>query len=111
MAGWLGEDLGPRPRVDRIEGVRQISLTMKTATVRDLRNRFPRVAAWITRGEPVEITRGGKIFARLVPALPEKPRRFRMPDIRARLDQTFGEVCYDARDIARGLAASRGEVS
>ena len=50
---------------------------MKTATVRDLRNRFPRVAAWIEQGEPVEITKGGKVFARLVPAQPEKPRRFR----------------------------------
>jgi antitoxin (DNA-binding transcriptional repressor) of toxin-antitoxin stability system len=84
---------------------------MKTATLRDLRNRFPRVAAWITQGEPVEITRGGKVFARLVPAVPEKPRCFKMPDIRARRDETFGEACYDARDMARGLAASRGEVS
>jgi hypothetical protein len=25
---------------------------MKTATVRDLRNHFPRVAAWIEEGEP-----------------------------------------------------------
>jgi antitoxin (DNA-binding transcriptional repressor) of toxin-antitoxin stability system len=41
---------------------------MKTTTVRDLRNRFPGVAAWMTEGEPVEITRGGKFFARLVPA-------------------------------------------
>ena len=33
---------------------------MKTATVRDLRNRFARVAAWIAEGEPVEITKAGK---------------------------------------------------
>jgi antitoxin (DNA-binding transcriptional repressor) of toxin-antitoxin stability system len=38
---------------------------MKTATVRDLRNRFPRIAAWIKQGQPVEITRAGKAFARL----------------------------------------------
>lgn len=84
---------------------------MKTATVRDLRNRFPRVAAWIEQGEPVEITRAGKPFARLVPSAPTKPRRFKMPDIRARLDRTFGAACYDAADVARGLAASRGELS
>ena len=84
---------------------------MKTATVRDLRNRFPRVAAWIEEGEPVEITKAGKPFARLVPAAPEKPRRFKMPDIMARLERTFGDSTYDAADIARGLAASRGELS
>jgi len=43
---------------------------MKTATVRDLRNRFPRVAAWIKQGQSVEITKAGKAFARLVPARP-----------------------------------------
>lgn len=84
---------------------------MKTATVRDLRNRFPRVAAWIKEGEPVEITKFGKPFARLVPATPEKPRRFKMPDIMARLERTFGDSAYEAADVARGLAASRGELS
>ena len=84
---------------------------MKTATVRDLRNRFPRVAAWIEEGEPVEITKSGKPFARLVPAAPERPRRFKMPDIMARLERTFGGSTYDAADIARGLAASREELS
>jgi prevent-host-death family protein len=84
---------------------------MKTATVRDLRNRFPRVAAWIEQGEPVEITKAGKVFARLVPVEPERPRKFKMPDILARLDRTFGDGCYDAKEVARGLAASRGELS
>ena len=84
---------------------------MKTATVRDLRNRFPRVAAWIEQGEPVEITKAGKRFARLVPAPPEQPRRFKMPDLRARLDRTFGDTCYRSEDLALGLAASRGDLS
>ncbi|MEI7731844.1 MAG: prevent-host-death protein [Verrucomicrobiota bacterium] len=84
---------------------------MKTATVRDLRNRFPQVAAWITQGQPVEITRAGKVFAHLVPAPPQRPARFKMPDIQTRLDQTFGHVCYDADTVAAGLEASRGELS
>ncbi|MCW5559456.1 MAG: type II toxin-antitoxin system prevent-host-death family antitoxin, partial [Verrucomicrobiae bacterium] len=54
---------------------------MKTATVRDLRNRFAQISEWIQQGEPVEITKAGKLFARLVPAEPRKPHRFRMPDI------------------------------
>lgn len=40
---------------------------MKTATVRDLRNHFARVAVWVENGESVTITRGGKVFATLVP--------------------------------------------
>ena len=41
---------------------------MKTATVRDLRNRFANVARWIEEGEKVAITRRGAPFATLAPA-------------------------------------------
>lgn len=78
---------------------------MKTATVRDLRNRFRLVAAWIDEGEPVEITKSGKPFACLVPAAPEKPPRFKMPDIMARLDRAFGHRVYSAAEVARMRAA------
>ena len=97
--------------VDIFQCVRHICITMKTATVRDLRNHFPRVAAWIEEGESVEITKSGKVFARLLPAVPKIPRKFKMPDITARLHRTFGDSCYDSSDIAQGLALSRGELS
>ena len=42
---------------------------MKTATVRDLRNEFARVAAWIENGEEVVITKAGKCL----PNLPHRP--------------------------------------
>jgi antitoxin (DNA-binding transcriptional repressor) of toxin-antitoxin stability system len=84
---------------------------MKTATVRDLRNHFPRVAAWIEQGESVEITKSGKVIARLLPAIPKTPRKFKMPDVMARLHQTFGDSCYDSSDIAQGIALSRGDLS
>lgn len=84
---------------------------MKTATVRDLRNHFPRVAAWIKEGESVEITKSGKVFARLSPVTPKTRRQFKMPDIMARLDQTFGKACYDSSDIAKGLEMSREGLS
>ncbi len=84
---------------------------MKTATVRDLRNRFPRVAAWIEQGEPVEITKGGKSFARLVPAIPQKPRRFKMPDIMARLRANFGDKVYSAAEVQGLIQESRCERS
>jgi prevent-host-death family protein len=41
---------------------------MKTATVRDLRNRFKHVSKWIEAGETVQITKRGKPFANVVPA-------------------------------------------
>lgn len=84
---------------------------MRTASVRDLRNHFPRVASWIAEGEAVEITKSGKPFARLFPIAPAKPRRFKMPDIMARLRHDFGDSRYDAAELARGLAASRGDHS
>ena len=40
---------------------------MKSATVRDLRNRFARVSRWVAKGETVQILKRGKPFARLVP--------------------------------------------
>ena len=73
---------------------------MKTATVRDLRNRFPRVAAWIADGEPVEITRAGKVFAKLVPARPAKPRKLVKPDIITRLKETWGNRIFSAQEVA-----------
>ncbi len=76
---------------------------MKTATVRDLRNRFPRVAAWIAEGEPVEITKAGKLFARLVP--PDKTANPVKPDIMARLKATWGDRVFSNREVAAMRAA------
>jgi prevent-host-death family protein len=44
---------------------------MKTATVRDLRNRYKSLLSWIGAGEEVVITRRGKTIARLIPAREE----------------------------------------
>lgn len=40
---------------------------MKTATVRDLRNRYTRLLEWIGAGEEIVITQRGKVIARLIP--------------------------------------------
>ncbi|MFZ9941946.1 MAG: type II toxin-antitoxin system Phd/YefM family antitoxin [Luteolibacter sp.] len=40
---------------------------MKTASVRDLRNRYTSLLSWIGAGEEVIITQRGKAIARLVP--------------------------------------------
>jgi antitoxin (DNA-binding transcriptional repressor) of toxin-antitoxin stability system len=74
---------------------------MKTATIRDLRNHFPRVAAWIEEGEPVEITKAGKLFARLVPPTRlERPRKLVKPDIMARLKKTWRGRVFSSKQVA-----------
>ena len=78
---------------------------MKTATIRDLRNRFTRVAAWIAEGEPVEITKAGKLFARLMPPAPVKTPRLVKPDIMARLKKTWGDRVFSAKEVAAMRAA------
>ena len=71
--------------------MRFFCLTMKTATVADLRNRFPSVFRWIGEGETVELTKRGRIVARIVPAPPAKPLKFKMPDFAARTRKIMGE--------------------
>ncbi|PYL47169.1 MAG: prevent-host-death protein [Verrucomicrobia bacterium] len=48
---------------------------MKTATVRELRNNFARLAKWIEHGEQIIITKNGQSFAKLSPATTDKPRK------------------------------------
>ena len=80
-------------------------LTMKTATVRDLRNRFARLSAWIENGEPVEITKGGKVFARLLPATEAKPKKLVKVDFLKRLKETWGDRVFSAQEVAEMRAA------
>ena len=61
--------------VDLRKLVIQHRITMKTATVRDLRNHFADVAKWIEHGEAVTITRNGAAFATLAPAKAARPRK------------------------------------
>ena len=76
-------------------------LTIKTASVRDLRNDFARLSAWIENGEPVEITKSGKPFARLAPVTEAgSPRRLVKPDILKRLKKTWGDRVFSAQEVA-----------
>ncbi len=63
---------------------------MKTATVADLRNRFPEVVAWIGQGEEVEILRRGKPVARLVSPAPASPAQVPKVDFAARNRKIWG---------------------
>lgn len=43
---------------------------MKSTTVRELRNNYSKVLAWVSQGEEVEVTRRGKVVARVIPPRP-----------------------------------------
>ena len=75
--------------IDESSPVLQICLTMKSATIRDLRNAFPTVARWIEEGESVEITRSGKPFARLEPIQAQTAKPLVMPDFLGRMRRQF----------------------
>lgn len=61
---------------------------MKTASIRDLRYRFPTIERWLRAGETVAITRRGRRIARLAPE--STADAVEMPDILGRLRQIYG---------------------
>jgi len=66
---------------------------MKTATLRKLRHDFGSVFAWVEQGEPVGISKRGKIIALLSPppaTTPAKPKK--RPDFAARLKRIYGDL-------------------
>jgi prevent-host-death family protein len=44
---------------------------MKTTTVRELRNNYAKVLKWVSTGQEVQVTRRGKVVAKVVP--PDEP--------------------------------------
>lgn len=50
-----------------MHNVLQFWSIMRTATVRDLRNRYTSLLGWIGAGEEIVITQRGKAIARLIP--------------------------------------------
>ena len=63
---------------------------MKTASVRDLRQDFARVLAWVQAGEEVAITMRRQAVARLSPLPHPKRVKRPMPDLAVRLTKVFG---------------------
>jgi antitoxin (DNA-binding transcriptional repressor) of toxin-antitoxin stability system len=74
---------------------------MKTATVRELRNEFPRIEAWVHEGESINISKRGKVIAILVPVSVSHSTQRRSPkvDIMARLQETWGGRVFTLEQI------------
>jgi antitoxin (DNA-binding transcriptional repressor) of toxin-antitoxin stability system len=84
---------------------------MKTASIRDLRNNFTAVAAWIDTGETVRITRRGKPFAILKPARMEKSHTAAHPvmQIAERRAAVYGDRVVGGKSMDDILDADRGQ--
>jgi antitoxin (DNA-binding transcriptional repressor) of toxin-antitoxin stability system len=61
---------------------------MKAFTVRDLRQRFPKVEARLKRGETVVICKRRKVIGRIVP---EQPKLLEYPNFEEVQKQIFGD--------------------
>ena len=81
---------------------------MKTATVRDLRTKFPVLARWMDNGEPIEITRRGRVIARLTPAAAGRVGKERKPDIMKRLREIYGDYVIPDEEVAAILSHNKG---
>lgn len=71
---------------------------MKTATVRDLRNDFAKLEAWLGEGEEIRIERRGQPIAILTPVT-AKTRKIKMPDFMARLRENWGDRVFSEEEI------------
>lgn len=63
---------------------------MKTATIRQIRNDFPRVLAWVQAGEEVTVLNRTRPVARLCPPRAQALIAFKAPDFTARARRIFG---------------------
>lgn len=74
---------------------------MKTATVREIRNEFPRIEAWVHEGESVNISKRGKVIARLIPVTnvsDTEPSQGKV-DIMKRLHETWGGRVFTMEEV------------
>jgi antitoxin (DNA-binding transcriptional repressor) of toxin-antitoxin stability system len=64
------------------------------ASVRDLRNNFAHISAWLDAGREVEITKRGCVVAMLVPVEKPKRKRFDAEAHRKWMKDLFGDKVF-----------------
>lgn len=70
---------------------------MKRATVRDLRNDFAKLEAWLGDGEEICIEKRGQPIAMLTPM--RTPKRVQMPDFEARRKAIWGDRIFTEEEV------------
>lgn len=79
---------------------------MKTTTVRDLRNNYAKVLLWVAKGEEVEVTRRGKVVAKVIPPAAAKTKVDWEQS--AALNRSAWSTRLSANESAAVLADSQG---
>jgi len=72
---------------------------MKTATVRDLRNNFAMLEAWLLEGEEVCIKKRGKPIALLTGVGRKRAGKVKNPDFAARLKAIWGDRVFSEAEV------------
>jgi antitoxin (DNA-binding transcriptional repressor) of toxin-antitoxin stability system len=83
-----------------------ILIHMRTAAVRDLRTRFPKLEAWLRQGEPISITKRGVQVASLVP-VPAVGKRGNPVDFAAQMKRIWGKRCFSDEEARNMLHSIR----
>jgi len=81
---------------------------MKTATVRDLRNRYTSVLSWVSAGEDVLITQRGVVIARLSPETAKTAQTVDWASSPEVTRDRSGDQVLSAADSAEILAEAGG---
>ncbi len=82
---------------------------MKTATVRDLRNRYTSLLRWISAGEEVLITQRGVVIAKLSPASADSAGTVDWANSPEVLRDRSGEPALSAEESAAIIAEAGGK--
>jgi antitoxin (DNA-binding transcriptional repressor) of toxin-antitoxin stability system len=73
---------------------------MKTVTVRDLRNSFSKLEAWLAEGESVCIEKRGQPIGLLTAWNPASASLIKMPDFAARRRAIWGARVFSEEEVA-----------
>ena len=75
---------------------------MKTVSVRDLRNSFSKLEAWLAEGEQIQIQKRDEPIAMLT-ALPaaRTGKKIKMPDFEARRKALWGDRVFSEKEVAQ----------
>jgi len=80
---------------------------MKSVNVRDVRNRFSALEAWVGAGEKIEIRKRGKPIAWLIPIPQDAGPGFVKPDFAARRKAIWGGRVFTAAQVKAMRDAER----
>lgn len=81
---------------------------MKSTTVRELRNNYSQVLQWVSEGEEVEVTRRGKVVARVIPPVPSRPPKVDWTQSAALNRQVWSTVLTSEQSAAILADSHRG---